>query len=102
MTLGYAIFFDYKRRNDPNFRKQLKKESKRQARAAKEEAEASTIRQRQAIRAAVEEAKDEGFPSDVEEYVNLRALLPIAGIFMRSQSQEKFQHIQYYDHMLLY
>jgi import receptor subunit TOM20 len=65
--LGYAIFFDYKRRNDPNFRRQLKKESKKQARAAKEEAEHANTRQRQAIREAVEEAKDEGFPSDVEE-----------------------------------
>lgn len=66
---GYAIFFDYKRRNDPNFRKQLKKESKRQARAAKEEAEQSTIRQREAIKETVEVAKEEGFPIDVEEYV---------------------------------
>ena len=66
-TPGYAIFFDYKRRNDPNFRKQLKKESKRQARAAKEEAEQSTIKQRQAIKETVEMAKEEGFPIDVEE-----------------------------------
>jgi import receptor subunit TOM20 len=61
------VYFDHKRRTDPNFRKSLKKEAKRQARAAKEEAEAHTIRQRQAIRSAVAEAKDEGFPSDVEE-----------------------------------
>ncbi len=65
--LAYAVYFDYRRRNDPQFRKQLKKESKRQARAAKEEAEANTVRQRQAIRSAVEEAKEEGFPTDVEE-----------------------------------
>ncbi len=65
--IAYAVYFDYKRRNDPQFRKQLKKESKRQAKAAKEEAEAHTVRQRQAIRAAVEEAKEEGFPTDVEE-----------------------------------
>lgn len=64
---AYAVWFDHRRRTDPNFRKQLKKESKRQARAAKEEAEAHTVRQRQAIRAAVEEAKEEGFPTDVEE-----------------------------------
>jgi hypothetical protein len=36
-------------------------------RAAKEEAEAHTIRQREAIKTAVAEAKEEGFPSDVEE-----------------------------------
>ncbi len=67
MVAAYAVYFDYKRRNDPQFRRQLKKESKRQARAAKEEAEANTVRQREAIRAAVEEAKEEGFPTDVEE-----------------------------------
>jgi mitochondrial import receptor subunit TOM20 len=65
--LAYAIYFDHRRRTDPNFRKQLKRESRRQARAAKEEAEAHTIRQREAIKTAVAEAKEEGFPSDVEE-----------------------------------
>lgn len=65
--IAYAVYFDYKRRNDPNFRKELKKQSKRQARVAKEAAEAHTVRQRQAIAQAVEEAKDEGFPTDVEE-----------------------------------
>ncbi|KAJ5050410.1 uncharacterized protein L3040_002293 [Drepanopeziza brunnea f. sp. 'multigermtubi'] len=65
--VAYAVYFDYKRRNDPQFRKQLKKDSKRQAKAAKEEAEAHTLRQRQAIREALEEAKEEGFPSDLED-----------------------------------
>jgi hypothetical protein len=45
----------------------LKRESKRQARAAKEEAEAYSNRQREALKALVEEAKEEGFPVDVEE-----------------------------------
>lgn len=45
----------------------MKRESKRQARAAKEEAEAHTTKQRQVLRAAVEEALEEGFPTDVEE-----------------------------------
>ncbi|RFU30187.1 hypothetical protein B7463_g6182, partial [Scytalidium lignicola] len=65
--LAYAVYFDHRRRTDPTFRKQLKKESKRQARAAKEEAEANSSKQRQAIRIAVQEAKEEGFPVDVEE-----------------------------------
>lgn len=67
MVIAYAVWFDHRRRTDPNFRKSLKKEAKRQAKAAKEEAEAYTSKQRQAIRAAVEEAKEEGFPTDVEE-----------------------------------
>jgi hypothetical protein len=66
-VVAYAVYFDHRRRTDPNFRKQLKRESRRQARAAKEEAEAQTIRQREALRTAVEEAKEEGFPTDVEE-----------------------------------
>jgi import receptor subunit TOM20 len=65
--ISSAIYFDHRRRTDPGFRRQLKKESKRQARAAKEEAEAQTAKQRQAVRAAVEEAKQEGFPAEVEE-----------------------------------
>jgi len=65
--VAYAIYFDHRRRTDPGFRKQLKRESKRQARAAKEEAEAHTSKQRQALKIAVEEAKEEGFPTDVEE-----------------------------------
>lgn len=67
MFPAYAVYFDHRRRTDPNFRKQLKRESRRQARAAKDEAEAHTIRQREVIKAAVAEAKEEGFPTDVEE-----------------------------------
>lgn len=64
---AYAVYFDHKRRTDPEFRKQLKKESKRQARAAKEEAEAHGKEQKKAIREAVERANEEGFPKDPEE-----------------------------------
>lgn len=64
---GYAVYFDHKRRTDPEFRKALKRESRREARAAKEEAEAQGEQQKGAIRAAVNEAKEEGFPTDVEE-----------------------------------
>jgi import receptor subunit TOM20 len=66
-VLAYALYFDHKRRNDPEFRKQLKRESKRQARAAKEEAEAQGKEQKKSIRAAVEKANQEGFPTDPEQ-----------------------------------
>lgn len=65
--LAYAIYFDQKRRSDPDFRKALKRESRREARAAKEEAEAQGVQQKQAIENAVNEARDEGFPTDVED-----------------------------------
>ena len=66
-TTAYAVYFDHKRRTDPEFRKALKRESRREARAAKEEAEVQGAQQRQAIKAAVGEAQDEGFPTNVEE-----------------------------------
>ena len=64
---GYAVYFDHKRRTDPEFRKALKRESRREARVAKEQAEAEGEQQKGAIKAAVNKAKDEGFPTDVEE-----------------------------------
>jgi import receptor subunit TOM20 len=65
--VAYAAYFDYKRRNDVEFRKQLKRESKRTQRAAKEQEEAQGQEQKKAIREAVERANDEGFPKDPEE-----------------------------------
>lgn len=65
--LAYAVYFDHRRRTDPEFRKQLKRESKRTARAAKEEAEVAGKEQKKAIRDAVEKANEEGFPKDPEE-----------------------------------
>ena len=67
LSLGYAVYFDHKRRTDPEFRKALKRESRREARAAKEQAEAQGQEQKQAIKTAVDGARDEGFPTDVED-----------------------------------
>src|ERR1700760_3928888 len=68
--LAYAVYFDHRRRTDPEFRKSLKRESKRLAKAAKEEAEAESLEQRKRIRELVEETNKE-IPTDpqaVEEY----------------------------------
>lgn len=65
--LAYAVYFDHKRRTNPEFRKALRRESRREARAAKEEAEAQGMQQKQAIRRAVQAAREEGFPTDVED-----------------------------------
>lgn len=64
---GYAVYFDYQRRTQAEFRRSLRRNERKQARAEKEEAEASTLRQRGNIRSKVEEAKAEGFPTGVEE-----------------------------------
>ncbi|CAL5873062.1 uncharacterized protein PFLUO_LOCUS7331 [Penicillium psychrofluorescens] len=65
--LAYAVYFDHKRQTDPDFRKSLKRNNRRMARAAKEEAEAHGAQQREAIKQAVQQAKEEGFPTDLEE-----------------------------------
>ncbi|KAI4205683.1 MAG: hypothetical protein LQ350_000180 [Teloschistes chrysophthalmus] len=65
--LAYAIYFDHKRRTNPEFRKALKRESRRIAKAEKEEAEENADRQKQTIRSLVSSAQEEGFPSSVEE-----------------------------------
>lgn len=72
--LAYAIYFDQRRRNDPEFRKALKRESRRTAKVAKEDAEKAGAANRQKIRQAVDKANEEGYPTDpqlVEEYFML-------------------------------
>ncbi|OJK04687.1 hypothetical protein ASPACDRAFT_38246 [Aspergillus aculeatus ATCC 16872] len=65
--LAYAVYFDHKRQTDPEFRRALKRNNRRMARVEKEEAEAQGAMQRESIKAAVQQAKDEGFPTDLEE-----------------------------------
>lgn len=62
-----AFYFDYKRRNDPEFRKALKRDKKRHAKSQKAQAEAAHAEQRRLLVAAVRDAQMEGFPTDVEE-----------------------------------
>lgn len=64
---AYAIYFDYKRRHDVAFRRNLKKESKRQAKEAKEAEGAQQKQEKEELRRMVEEAVDEGWPSGAEE-----------------------------------
>jgi hypothetical protein len=65
--VGYAVYFDHKRRSDPEFRRSLKRESKRQAKAQKAEQEASAANARKEIAALVREMNEEGYPSDTEQ-----------------------------------
>ncbi|KAH7328111.1 mitochondrial outer membrane translocase complex, subunit Tom20 domain-containing protein [Stachybotrys elegans] len=67
VVLAYAVYFDYKRRNEAEFRRNLRRNERRQARVEKEEAEQSTKQFRAAIHAKVDEAKEEGIPTDLEE-----------------------------------
>lgn len=66
-AFAYAVYFDHKRRSDPAFRKTLKKQHKKVAKAMEQEAKASENAQKDKIKQVVEEANDEGFPRDPEE-----------------------------------
>ncbi|CAK7221001.1 mitochondrial import receptor subunit tom20 [Sporothrix bragantina] len=65
--VAYALYFDHRRRTQPEFRRDLRRNERRQARAEKELAQQETVKQREVIKLAVELAKAEGFPSSVEE-----------------------------------
>jgi hypothetical protein len=65
--IAYAVYFDYKRRTDTDFRRNLRRNERRLARVEKEEAAAASNRQRQEIRKLVEQANEEGFVTDPEE-----------------------------------
>ncbi|KAI1491476.1 mitochondrial import receptor subunit tom-20 [Biscogniauxia mediterranea] len=65
--LAYAVYFDHQRRANPNFRRNLRREERRKARAEKEESIAQTQQRGKAIQRAVDDALEEGFPSGVNE-----------------------------------
>jgi len=65
--LAYALYFDHKRQTDPEFRRALKRDNRRLARAVREETEAQGAMQIESIKRAVAQAKEEGFPTDLEE-----------------------------------
>ncbi|KAF1990792.1 protein import receptor MAS20 [Aulographum hederae CBS 113979] len=64
--VAYALYFDHRRRTDPDFRKALKRDAKRQAKAAKEAAEQEDQEQARRIKKVVEEANEAGYPKDPE------------------------------------
>ncbi|KAF2672140.1 mitochondrial import receptor subunit [Microthyrium microscopicum] len=64
--LAYAVYFDHRRRTDAEFRKSLKRESKRQEKAHKAEQEASAQSKRREIMALVRDMNAEGFPTDAD------------------------------------
>ncbi|PWN42306.1 protein import receptor MAS20 [Ceraceosorus guamensis] len=66
--VGYAVYFDHKRRSDPQFRKALKRDSKRTARAAQKADKESKAALSAKIETAVRDVRKPGvLPSGVEE-----------------------------------
>lgn len=65
--LAYAAYFDHQRRCNAEFRRDLRRNERRQARVQKEEVKAHSSAQREMVRAAVTNAIDEGFPREPSE-----------------------------------
>ncbi|KLU81991.1 mitochondrial import receptor subunit tom-20 [Magnaporthiopsis poae ATCC 64411] len=62
--LAYAVYFDYRRRHSPEFRRQLRRNERRQARSEKENAEAAEAGRLHVIRQIIDEAKASGYPDE--------------------------------------
>jgi len=63
----YAVYFDYRRRNNPEFRRELQRESRRAARAEKKRANEATQEYRKKIKEVVAVVNAEGFPSEASK-----------------------------------
>jgi len=66
-AFAYALYFDHKRRSDPEFRKHLKRQAKKVQKSNEESAKAAERSQKEKIRKVVDEANEEGFPRDPED-----------------------------------
>ncbi|KAG1178000.1 hypothetical protein G6F70_002069 [Rhizopus microsporus] len=65
--IGYLVYFDQKRRKDPEFKKQLKRERKKQAKAEKETKKAELATVEQLVQNVLNEIAQETFPESPEE-----------------------------------
>ena len=66
-SVAYALYFDHRRRSDPNFRRELKKQHKKISKLDAESQKAAEQSQKDRIKKVVDEANEEGFPRDAEE-----------------------------------
>ena len=65
-AIAYAIYFDHRRRTDAEFRRNLKRESRRAARIAQSEVEAEGQARKRRVKEAVESVKKEDLPPPEE------------------------------------
>ena len=65
--VAYALYFDHRRRTDPAFRTSLRKQRAKLNKLSASATLSAEKAQKDAIRAAVEDANAEGFPTDPEE-----------------------------------
>lgn len=64
---AYAVYFDYRRRNDPEFRRTIKKEQKRLANLQRERQREAEVGETEALKRAHRQAKEEPLPVSPEE-----------------------------------
>lgn len=65
--VGYAVYFDYKRRSDPQFRKALRKDHKRTHKASAVANARADAQRKAAVEQALREVQGSALPSSVEE-----------------------------------
>ena len=68
---AYAVYFDYRRHNDPEFRKALRRNARRMERQARKEADAQANAKISEALILAREAREHGFPAgpkDRESY----------------------------------
>lgn len=66
-AIAYAVYFDHRRRSDPDFRRQLKRQQKKISKQNEESAAAADKAQKERIQRLVQEANEEGFERDPEK-----------------------------------
>ncbi|GAB5593732.1 mitochondrial import receptor subunit tom20 [Umbelopsis nana] len=90
LALGYAIYFDQKRRNDPEFRRNLKREKKRSAKKAKQSAESIKQKVSETLEAGLEAVNAETYPTSVEEKEQFFMAQISAGETLCAQGEEHY------------
>ncbi|KAJ1679534.1 mitochondrial import receptor subunit tom20 [Spiromyces aspiralis] len=65
--VGYLAYFDYKRRNDPKFRKKLRRDKRRAAKAAESESKRANAETNQIATRLVKKVSGETMPATPEE-----------------------------------
>ncbi|CAO3694489.1 unnamed protein product [Umbelopsis ramanniana] len=90
LALGYALYFDQKRRNDPEFRRKLKREKKKSAKKAKMSAESIKQKVSETLEAGLEAVNQEEFPTSVEDKEKFFMAQISAGETLCAQGEEHY------------
>lgn len=64
---AYAIYFDHRRRNDPEFRKKIRKEQRRLANLQREKEKEAHLSDQEALKRAHKRAKEDPLPVSPED-----------------------------------